>query len=108
MARAALANPDGVLRANMFAQARIVLGGSRSTVTVPAIAVQRAKDVVFAFVQTKDDEFEVRRVQLGAREDKLVEVTKGIKPGENVVATGSFILKTETLKDSIGDGCTDD
>lgn len=108
MARAALANPDGVLRANMFAQARIVLGGSRSTVTVPALAVQRAKDVMFAFVQTKDDEFEVRRVQLGAREDKLVEVTKGIKPGENVVATGSFILKTETLKDSIGDGCTDD
>ena len=108
MARAALANPDGVLRANMFAQARIVLGGSRSTVTVPAIAVQRAKDVMFAFVQTKDDEFEVRRVQIGAREDKVVEVTKGIKPGENVVATGSFILKTETLKDSIGDGCTDD
>ena len=108
MARAALANPDGVLRANMFAQARIVLGGSRSTVTVPAIAVQRAKDVMFAFVQTKDDEFEVRRIQIGAREDKVVEVTKGIKPGENVVATGSFILKTETLKDSIGDGCTDD
>lgn len=108
MARAALANPDGVLRANMFAQARIVLGGSRSTVTVPAIAVQRAKDVMFAFVQTKDDEFEVRRVQIGAREDKVVEITKGIKPGENVVAAGSFILKTETLKDSIGDGCTDD
>jgi cobalt-zinc-cadmium efflux system membrane fusion protein len=108
MARAALANPDGVLRANMFAQARIVLGGSRSTVTVPAIAVQRAKDVMFAFVQIKDDEFEVRRVQIGAREDKVIEVTKGIKPGESVVATGSFILKTETLKDSIGDGCTDD
>lgn len=108
MARAALANPDGVLRANMFAQARIVLGGSRSTVTIPAIAVQRAKDVTFAFVQTKPDTFEVRRVHVGAREDKYIEVTKGIRPGENVVATGSFILKTETLKDSIGDGCTDD
>ena len=107
-ARAALANSDGVLRANMFARARIVLGGDRTSVTVPRLAIQRVGDVHLAFVRTKEDEFEVRRVDLGTREDKVVEVTRGLKSGEQVVAQGSFILKTETLKDSIGDGCTDD
>jgi cobalt-zinc-cadmium efflux system membrane fusion protein len=32
---------------------------------------------------------------------------KGVAPGEAVVTEGSFLLKTETLKDSIGAGCCD-
>ncbi len=37
--------------------------------------------------------------------DGLVEVASGIVPGEDVVVAGSFFLKTETLRDSIGAGC---
>jgi cobalt-zinc-cadmium efflux system membrane fusion protein len=32
-------------------------------------------------------------------------VTRGVAPGEHVVTVGSFLLKTETLKGSIGAGC---
>ena len=77
-ARAALANPDGKLRANMYGEARIVLGSRGEAVTVPADAVQRVKDVFFVFVQTRDDEFEVRRVVLGARERAVTELTSGV------------------------------
>ena len=37
----------------------------------------------------------------------LVDLASGIEPGEEVVTDGSFLLKTETLKDSIGAGCCD-
>jgi len=34
-------------------------------------------------------------------------VKKGVRVGEEVVTAGSFLLKTETLKESIGAGCCD-
>ena len=89
----------------MFGQARIDVGAARASVMVPRLAVQRAKDVRLVFIRIADDEFEARRVQTGAIEGDLIEVKKGVRPGEVVVTTGSFLLKTETLKDSIGAGC---
>ncbi len=104
-ARVGIPNPDGTLRANMFGQARIDVGAAKASVMVPRIAVQRAKDVHLVFVRIAEDEYEARRVQVGASEGGFIEVKKGIKPDELVVTTGSFLLKTETLKDSIGAGC---
>jgi cobalt-zinc-cadmium efflux system membrane fusion protein len=103
--RASVANPDGALRANMFARAHIALGGARPTVMVPRAAIQRAKDVPLVFVRVADDAFEARRVKLGLTEPEAVELVDGVKPGEVVVTEGSFLLKTETLRGSIGAGC---
>ena len=100
-ARAALPNPQGVLRANMFARARIIVGGGAPIVTVPAAAVQRIQDGSFVFVRNSDVEFEARRVELGAREDSIVEITSGLRPSEDVVAEGAFLLKSEMLKASL-------
>ncbi len=104
-ARVALENADGALRANMYGQARIAAGDGRPVVLVPRAAVQRAKGATLAFVRLAPDQFEARRVELGAGRDDAVEVTKGVRPGEQVVTEGSFLLKTETLKGSIGAGC---
>ena len=106
-ARVSLDNPDGALRANMFGRAEIALGGNRPTVMVPRAAVQRVKDVALCFVRTAEDVFEARRVKLGAADADRVEVTSGIRAGELVATDGSFLLKTETLKGSIGAGCCD-
>lgn len=104
-ARATLANPDGSLRANMFGRARIALGGTEETVLVPRIAVQRVDDVDLIFVKLAEGEYEARRVKTGIREGDRVEVIQGINADEKIVTEGSFLLKTETLKGSIGAGC---
>jgi cobalt-zinc-cadmium efflux system membrane fusion protein len=106
-ARVRLANPNGLLRVNMYGQARIAVGGSRSSSAVPRAAIQRAKSVKLAFVRLKPDEYEARRVQVVSNRDNgdLVEIASGVEVGEEVVVAGSFFLKTETLKDSIGAGC---
>lgn len=105
--RVSLANPDGALRANMFARARISVTGAAKTVVVPRAAVQRAKTAHLVFVRLGDDVFEARRVQLGPGDAEMVEVTGRVAPGDDVATEGSFLLKTETLKDSIGAGCCD-
>ncbi|MFN0249674.1 MAG: efflux RND transporter periplasmic adaptor subunit [Kofleriaceae bacterium] len=104
-ARVSLANPDGSLRANMFGRAQIALGDTEATVIVPRMAVQRVADVDLVFVKLTEGEYEVRRVKTGVRENDRVEITSGLKVDEDVVTDGSFMLKTETLKGSIGAGC---
>lgn len=106
--RVPLVNPEGLLRANMYGQARIAAGPSRTSVAVPRAALQEAKGAQLLFVRLAEDQFETRRVQVGATDSEFVEILKGVKAGEDVVTTGSFLLKTETLKDSIGAGCVDD
>jgi cobalt-zinc-cadmium efflux system membrane fusion protein len=107
MARIALANPDGALRANMYGTALIDLADARPTVMVPREALQRAGGVDLVFVRLARDAFETRRVVVGLREGDHVEIREGIEPGEQVATRGSFLLKTETLKGSIGAGCCD-
>lgn len=105
-ARVRLPNTGGMLRANMYGQARIAVGGTRTSSLVPQGAVQRAKSVKLAFVRLKPDEFEARRVQVATgRGGNMVEIASGVEVGEEIVVAGSFLLKTETLKDSIGAGC---
>ncbi len=106
-ARVRLANPQGLLKANMYGQARISAGSYRSSSAVPRGAIQRAKAVKLAFIRLAPGEYEARRVQLASGHGRgdLVEIASGVEVGEDVVVAGSFLLKTETLKDSIGAGC---
>jgi cobalt-zinc-cadmium efflux system membrane fusion protein len=105
-ARAAVANHGGALRANVYAKARIVTDES-SAVLVPRTALQQAKGVNLVFVRLAADEYETRRVRVASADGNLVAVSSGLKAGESVVTAGSFLLKTETMKEGIGAGCCD-
>jgi cobalt-zinc-cadmium efflux system membrane fusion protein len=107
LARVALDNPDGALRANMYGTARIAVGGGRDVLVVPGAAVQRVRSVDVVFVRRGVDAFETRRVRVVRRQGDVVHLAKGVEAGEEVVTEGSFLLKTELLKDSIGAGCCD-
>lgn len=104
-ARAVLQTRDSALRANMFARARIIDDGNASAVIVPREAVQDVKGVQLVFVQLAEDAYEARRVKTTPAENNRLAVASDVRPGEKVVTTGSYLLKTETLKESIGVGC---
>lgn len=105
--RVALRNPDGALRANMFGRARIATTAARNAVMVPRAAVQRARGANLVFVKLAEDVYEARRVQVISGDGDWVTVSGRIESGDEVVTEGSFLLKTETLKESIGAGCCD-
>lgn len=105
VARVPMPNPDGALRANLFGRGRIAVSDPRSTVAVPVAAVQRARGVNLVFVRIAEDAFEARRVQVGPASGDLLAVSGRLHAGDDVVTEGSFLLKTETLKESIGAGC---
>lgn len=103
--RAELDNPEGMLRANMFGRAVITIYDRQPLVVVPKSAVQWDGCCNIAFVQKSDLVFEPRKLRLGFEADDYYEVKEGLAPGDTVVTQGSFLLKTEIMKGSIGAGC---
>jgi len=103
--RGELANPEGLLRAHMFGQARIVLREIEDVLSVPLDAVQTDGCCQLAFVRESDDVFAPRKVRLGASAGGYVEVVKGLREGELIATAGTFLMKTEILKGNIGAGC---
>ena len=103
--RVSLRNTEGLLRANMFGRARIAASTAQNAVSVPSAAVQRARGANLVFVKLAEDVYEVRRVQVVQTEGDWTVVSGRLQGGDEVVTAGSFLLKTETLKESIGAGC---
>jgi len=107
-ARAEVPNPDGLLRANMFAQARILTRSQDGAILVPASSIQRIEGNDFVFVKLEEDLFDARAVRVGAKFEGKVEVLEGLKPGEIVAVDHAFPLKSAFLISRLGAGCADD
>jgi cobalt-zinc-cadmium efflux system membrane fusion protein len=103
--RAAVDNPDGKLRANQFAEAEIGIAADRNSVVVPRDALQRLDDVFVVFIRESEGVYEPRVVEVVRRSGDLVQLGGGVEPGEQVVSTGAFLLRTELKRDAIGAGC---
>ena len=104
-ARAAVGNPHGLLRAGMFGCAVVTISDREDRLLLPKSAVQWEGCCNVAFVKRSDTVFEPRKLRLGFETDDSFVVEDGVAEGEEVVTTGSFLLKTEILKGSIGAGC---
>ncbi|MBK8269076.1 MAG: efflux RND transporter periplasmic adaptor subunit [Planctomycetes bacterium] len=103
--RAELANEHGDLRANMFGKAEITVHDREALVVVPKSAVQWDGCCNVAFVKADETTFEPRKLKLGIESGDYIQVRDGLKAGETVVTQGSFMLKTEIMKSSIGGCC---
>jgi cobalt-zinc-cadmium efflux system membrane fusion protein len=106
--RAEVRNGDGGLKAHQFGRARIRIRERHKAITVPKGAVQRYEEVDMVFLKEKEGVYRPQRIKaspLGRGE--TLEVAWGLRPGQEVVTDGSFLLKTEIMKGSIGAGCCD-
>jgi cobalt-zinc-cadmium efflux system membrane fusion protein len=102
LARAVLPNPKLVLKPGMFGQIKITgMSGSRLPY-LPDQAIQKFGNENFVFVDRGNYHYEKRHVDLGSRLKEGYLVSRGVSPGEMVVGSGSFKLKSEMLKSQIG------
>src|SRR5881296_1995141 len=94
-ARVTVDNVDGALRPGMYATAALATAGRRSvSVPLEAVLPTGTKDLVF--VNRGDGRFVPRDVRVGLRGDSLVEIVEGLKPGDEVVASATFLLDSES------------
>jgi len=90
-ARIAFANPQGQLKPNMYATARIALASSPQP-QVPSAALLMNNDSVSVFVESAPWTFTRRVVELGRENADQVRVRKGLTAGERVVVRGGVLL----------------
>jgi cobalt-zinc-cadmium efflux system membrane fusion protein len=101
--RAEVANPDERLRSNQFGRAEIVVGQEHEAVFVSRQALQQLDGVPLVFLRRPDGRFQPQRLVIDAEETlgDEVEVAWGLAPGQEVVTTGAFLLKSELQKDQL-------
>ncbi len=99
-----VANPQGGLRPGLFGTA-VFQSTSREALVISRDAVVDTGLSQHVFIATKAGRYEPRKVTLGARLPDRVEVMEGLSEGEEVVASGVFLLDSESrLRASGGAG----
>ncbi|MEO7474385.1 MAG: efflux RND transporter periplasmic adaptor subunit [Gemmatimonadales bacterium] len=94
-ARVEVGNRDGRLRPGMFATARLT-PASTDRLAVPLTSVLPTGTRQLVFVNRGDGQFVARDVTTGARSDSLVEIVSGLKAGDEVVASATYLLDSES------------
>jgi membrane fusion protein, copper/silver efflux system len=94
-ARAEVLNRDGALRPGMYATA-MIRPATAKALTVPTQSVLPTGTQNLVFVNRGDGEFVPRAIALGTRGDSLVEVIRGLKAGDEVVASAVYLLDSES------------
>ncbi|MBL8886476.1 MAG: efflux RND transporter periplasmic adaptor subunit [Phycisphaerales bacterium] len=96
-------NHDYALHEGMYATLDIDVGEAEPTVLVPRETIIDSGESQIVFVSSGKGRFEPRRVVMGrSGAHGLVQVLSGLKPGEQVVASGQFLLDSESrLREAI-------
>jgi Cu(I)/Ag(I) efflux system membrane fusion protein len=94
-ARVEVRNRDGRLRPGMYVTARLA-PASTHRLTVPLTAVLPTGTRQLVFVNRGDGQFVPRDVKTGARSDSLVEIVDGLTPGDEIVASATYLLDSES------------
>jgi membrane fusion protein, heavy metal efflux system len=96
-------NTGGRLRPEMLAQAELPVGEKKAALLVPQDAVQQVNGQDAVFVRVSADHFVMRPIQAGDSAQGMVRILSGVQPGDQVVTQGSFLVKSQLLRSSIGD-----
>jgi cobalt-zinc-cadmium efflux system membrane fusion protein len=107
-ARIEVPNPEGRLRPGMFARVRTnrtlmpptARPESVSVLAVPEMPATRGDDFVAS--SPRGQEIRVAKVRTGRKGGGFVEILDGLSAGESVAVSGTFVLKSEASKESLG------
>jgi len=91
-------NPVGLLKLGMSVRGEIEVVDEASYLKVPADAVQNVEGTSVVFVQTDEETFEQRKVDVKSKTSKEAAIAGPLKEGEKVVVAGAFILKSKLLE----------
>jgi multidrug efflux system membrane fusion protein len=79
-----------------FVSARVLVNMHKQALTIPAAALQRGPDGMFAYVVQTDSTVEVRALKVTLLDENTVIIDSGLKAGERVVTTNIYRLEPGT------------
>lgn len=97
LARAVVPNADRRLRPGLFITGRLTLSVRKVNIAVKSSALQTVENRTVVFVRN-GEKFDARDVEVGDRDQELVEITFGVAEDEMYAAKNSFVIKAELAK----------
>jgi Cu(I)/Ag(I) efflux system membrane fusion protein len=94
--RIEIPNPEGRLKTLMYADVVFNAGEAAPVIAVPADAVIDSGTRQVVLVAKGEGRFEPRAVKIGGRGDGHVEIVDGLKVGEEVVTSATFLIDAES------------
>ncbi len=95
--RIELKNPDHRIKHEMFADVEINAGAKDvARLVVPVSAVIDSGNRQVVIIDKGEGRFEPRAVKLGMRGDSFIEILDGLRDGDNVVITATFLIDAES------------
>ncbi len=89
--RTEVANPDGRLKPDMFANVQIVTDVNRAAISIPQSALLNDEGKTIVFVADSNG-YKKRQVQAGIQNNDRVEIVDGLNAGDKVVVKGNYLL----------------
>jgi len=105
--KAQFANDENRLWPGEFVRVRAQIDTRANVVTIPAPALQRGPQGLYAWVIKADNTAEQRSIEANAIDTETVIVTKGLNAGENVVVNGQYRLQAGSRVEAKVDGKPD-
>ena len=94
--RIELANRDGILLPNMYADVDIGSDDAAPQLAVPDSAVIDSGSRRVVILDLGEGRFEPREVKLGRRGDGMVAISEGVSEGDRIVVSANFLLDAES------------
>jgi membrane fusion protein, multidrug efflux system len=92
--KAMFANEDDKLWPGDFVNARVLIDVKKDVLAIPAPAIQRGPDGIFAWVVKPEGTVEPRPIKVGPTTGDQTLVTSGLSEGERVVVNGQYKLRS--------------
>ena len=90
-----LPNKDRRLKGGMFARVEVTVGTHHQALQIPIDAVSRLEDTQYIYV-VREGKAQRVDVEIGARDNNLVEILKGLSRDEQVVVSGKDLVQDGT------------
>ena len=94
--RLAFDNPDGLLKANMFAEVVIYGGPKHNALLIPADALIETGERSTVIKALGNGRFQPVDVVTGAARASRIEILNGLNEGDEVVISGQFLIDSES------------
>ena len=93
--RLRFANPDEMLKPNMFGDVSIYAGAKQNIMVVPRESVIRTGHSERVIIAKGEGRFEVREVVAGIESGDWIEIQAGLSEAQRVVVSGQFLIDSE-------------
>ena len=99
VARSVLNNAENKWRSGMTIRGDVILSEKTVPLAVKTSAIQRQEGSQVVYIK-EGEAYEMRKVDTGLSDREWTEIRSGLEPGEDYVATNSFVVKADIGKSS--------